>query len=290
MLRRRTFRPPIPPPLPSGHVVDLPGRGEVFYRRDVGGEPGAPTLLLLHGWTASADLQWFTAYDALAARYPFVAIDHRGHGRGLRSTQPFTLEATADDAAALVRALGLERVITIGYSMGGPVALLVAQRHPDLVAGMVVEATALDFSLMLGERIRWRALPLLEAVVRSRVSRWFTNRWLAREVENAPELDQWVPWILAEIRRNDPTAIAEAGRSLARFDAGAWAGELGVPAASVVTTADRLVAPSRQRALAEALDAEVFELDGDHQVTVAQPAAFAAATRRAVDAVSARVG
>ena len=84
----------------------MPGRGEIFYRHHTGGEAGAPTLLLLHGWTASADLQWFTAYQALGERYPFVAIDVRGHGRGLRSEVPFTLEDAADDAAALVRHLG----------------------------------------------------------------------------------------------------------------------------------------------------------------------------------------
>ena len=68
----------------------------------------APTLVLLHGWTASADLQFFTAYEALGQAYSFVAVDHRGHGRGIRNTRdPFRLEDAADDAAALIRALGL---------------------------------------------------------------------------------------------------------------------------------------------------------------------------------------
>src|SRR5687768_16475505 len=91
------------PWLPPGRTVRLEGRGEMFVRWHQHPDPTAPTLLLLHGWTASADLQFFTAYEALAEHYSFVAVDHHGHGRGLRSSIPFTLELAADDAAGVVR-------------------------------------------------------------------------------------------------------------------------------------------------------------------------------------------
>ena len=87
----------------------IEGRGEFFVRVHRHADPAAPVVLLLHGWTASSDLQFFTAYEALAERYSFIGIDHRGHGRGLRSPDPFTLEDAADDAAAVVRALGRRR-------------------------------------------------------------------------------------------------------------------------------------------------------------------------------------
>jgi pimeloyl-ACP methyl ester carboxylesterase len=133
------------PWLPPGHTMVLPGRGEVFYRYHRHANPAAPTLLLLHGWTASADLQFFTAYEALAEHYSFVAIDHRGHGRGLRSPAKFDLVEVADDAALLVQSLGLAEVVTVGYSMGGPISLLLTQRHPQLVRALVVQATALEW-------------------------------------------------------------------------------------------------------------------------------------------------
>ena len=76
---------PVPPPrLPPGRVVELPGRGEVFVRERLGSAT-QPTILLLHGWTASADLNWFRAYDAVAPLGRLLAVDHRGHGRGMRS-------------------------------------------------------------------------------------------------------------------------------------------------------------------------------------------------------------
>src|SRR6478609_7013330 len=89
---------PVPPaPLPPGRTVTVPGRGEVFLR-DTGGD--GPPLLLLHGWTASADLNWIRVYAPLAeAGYRVLAVDHRGHGRGIRSPAPFRLSDCAADAA-----------------------------------------------------------------------------------------------------------------------------------------------------------------------------------------------
>src|SRR6266436_4733441 len=85
--------------LPFGHRVELPDRGTTFVRR-VEGPPGAPTLLLLHGWVASAGLNWFRVVDPLGAHFNLVAPDLRGHGRGLRTPSVFRLADCADDCAA----------------------------------------------------------------------------------------------------------------------------------------------------------------------------------------------
>src|SRR5690348_8171532 len=111
--------PPVGPPLPPGRPLQLPGRGQTFIR-ELAGPPGAPTLFLLHGLSATADLNWFTCYQALGREFGVVAIDHRGHGRGIRSVSRFRLEDCADDVAAVCSQLGIERVIPVGYSMGGP--------------------------------------------------------------------------------------------------------------------------------------------------------------------------
>jgi 3-oxoadipate enol-lactonase len=141
----RRGRQPIPPALPLGTLVRVPDRGDVFVRYQAG-PPGAPTVLLLHGWMASADLNWLGTFPVLAGRYHVVAMDHRGHGRGIRSREPFSLEDCADDAAGLLRELGVRNAIVAGYSMGGPVALLLARRHPDRVRGLVLIATAAELA------------------------------------------------------------------------------------------------------------------------------------------------
>lgn len=276
------------PWLPEGRTVQLPGRGETFVRVHRHPDPTAPVLLLLHGWTASGDVQFFTAYEALAAHYSFVAIDHRGHGRGMRTARRFELEDAADDAAAVVEQLGLGPVITIGYSMGGPISLHLARRHPQLVSAMVVQATALEWRATKVERARWKTVRLIGPLMRS----WAYPRWLrfglTKLLGVGHELEAFVPWIEAETRRGDPLAIVQAGRALSRYDARPWASSLGKPAAMLITTQDRLVLPRKQRELAQALRAHVAEVDGDHLVTLEQPKAYSDATLGLVDHLTGR--
>lgn len=279
-------KPPTPPPgFPPPYIVRLDGRGETFVRHHQG-PTDAPVLLLLHGWTASADLQWCTVYPALCEGYSVIAIDHRGHGRGIRSEEEFRLEDCADDAAAAVRLLVPgQKVIAIGYSMGGPITLHFWHRHRDLVAGVVLEATALEWQTAREDRMRWRLLVFLEQVLRSRrLHRWIA-RYLREEVHTNPELAAHVPWMLAEMRRTDPRAIIEAGRALRDFDARPFAPGMDVPAAMVITTEDRVVRPVKQRALAAAVRARVFEIRADHDATLAASRPFASLTREAVDFV-----
>jgi 3-oxoadipate enol-lactonase len=266
----------------------LPGRGETYARIHRHADSSRPTVLLLHGWTASADLQFFTAYRQLCEHYSLVAIDHRGHGRGLRTAQHFELEDVADDAAALVRELGIAQVVTIGYSMGGPVSMHLARRHPELVSAMVVQATALEWRATRIERFRWKTIRLVGPVLRS----WAYPRWLRfgirRLLGPAHELTPYVPWLEAETRRSDTHAIVQAGRALSRHDASPWAASLGKPAGSLITTKDRLVLPRKQRQLAEALNAHVVEVAADHLAPWEVPTAFSAATLALVDHVTGR--
>ena len=281
--------PPVPPTLPVGRVVNLPGRGEVFVR-DSGGAPGAVTVLLLHGWTASADLNFFQAYAALAESYRVIAPDLRGHGRGMRSTEPFTLEDCADDAAALLGLLGARHVIAVGYSMGGPVAMLLARRHPGAVQALVMQATALEWRHTGRERMVWRLLSVLELGLRLGTGAGFVERILRQAIEEQPELGVYRPWLAAEFQRGLARELADAGRALSRYDASPWAARLGLPAVMLITTRDRLVRPAKQRQLARALRAQVIEIAADHDLPLIKGADYARLTRLAVDRAAAAAG
>ena len=278
-------RPPWTPSLPPGRFIDLAGRGRTFVR-ELGGPPGAPTVLLLHGWTASADLNWFRCYSSLGRNYRVLALDHRGHGRGIRSRRPFRLRDCADDAAALVDELGVGPVIAVGYSMGGPVASLLWRRHPEAVRGLVLCATARSFASRPQERVSFAALGGLalaaravpDAMRRRLAQRFIGTRTDDRSIEG---------WVVEEMHRNDWKAVLEAGNALGRYDARGWIGEVDVPAAVVVTTRDGVVHPARQQALARSIpEASVFEVDGDHTVCVTNPGRFLPALHSAVRAVT----
>ncbi|MFE9779022.1 alpha/beta fold hydrolase [Streptomyces sp. NPDC005775] len=93
-------------------------------------DPQAPTVVALHGITANA-LSWGPVARLLAGRVTLVAPDLRGRAGSSGLPGPYGIAAHADDVAALTGALGLERVVLAGHSMGAFVAALAAVRHPD---------------------------------------------------------------------------------------------------------------------------------------------------------------
>lgn len=276
---------PVPPPgLPPARLVNVPTRGEMFVREH---EASGPTIALLHGWAVSADTNWFRAYEELArtgARV--VALDHRGHGRGLRSDDRFTLEDAADDVAATLREMDAAPAVVVGYSMGGPIALLTWLRHPDVVRGLVLEATSMEWRANAYERFLWRFVAAVEVFFRIGRPKGVIERTLRRMAKKAPELEAVLPWLRGELRRGDPAALADAGRALSAYDFRPHAGRIDVPTAVVVTTKDRLVRVRKQRALAAAIpDAKVFELAADHDAPLVAPE-FGRVTADAVAAVT----
>ncbi len=265
--------PPLPPPLPPGRLVDVPRRGEMLVR-ELPGSTGTdgPTILLLHGWTLSSDLNWFAAYAALARHGTVLAMDVRGHGRGLRSEQRFTLEAAADDAVALLGHLDAKPAIVVGYSMGGSIGMLMWRRHPGSVAGLVLQSTALQWRSAPHERVIWNSMAAVEYVLRFGVPHGLTERYLRSAAEQNPDLRPVLPWLKAEALRGNPSAIAAGGRGLSAFDARPYAGRVDVPTVVIVSKQDRLIRASRQRELADSIPgAKTIEIDVAHNGWLVEP-------------------
>jgi pimeloyl-ACP methyl ester carboxylesterase len=277
-----TDRPPAP--VPTGSRVRIPGRGTTFVR-DVPGPPGAPTVILLHGLAATTSINWPGAFGALSAQFRVVGLDHRGHGRGIRTPWPFRLEDCADDVIALADALGIERVILVGYSMGGPIALLARRRHTGRGSGLVLCATSSVFS---DETAKGSPLGAA-AAVSLRVTPPLIRRSVAAAVVRAIGRDSgFPPELVDEMCLHDPAAVLEATRAVWRFDARPWVGELRCPTAVVVTELDRLVPARRQLALATATGATVHPVTAGHDVAGRDPGRFLAALSDACRSVSGR--
>ncbi len=256
--------PPVPPvELPPALTVRVADRGE-FFLRDTGGD--GPVVMLLHGWMATADLNWVGAYASLAgAGYRVLAIDHRGHGRGLRPIEPFRLEDCAADAAAVLRELGAAPATVVGYSMGGAIAQLVAYHHPDVVSGLVLSGTAQHWQDKRTQRSfkAMGALGLTLSLAPRRFWRAGFRRIGITDTRNAI-------WLQSELLRHSARDIAEAGRELGRFDSRPWLGQIAAPIAVVITTHDDVVPTFKQCQLAEAAGGPVFEAELNHMEVVSR--------------------
>jgi len=125
-------------------------------------------VALLHGLTAAADLNWFGVFGGLAgAGFRVLSVEHRGYARGApRAGGRCRLGDLADDLVAVADSLGIDRLVPVGYSMGGAVAQLVWRRHPERVAGLVLGATAAEFAVSVRERVLSAMLPAASAGAR----------------------------------------------------------------------------------------------------------------------------
>lgn len=107
----------------------------MYYEIHGTGKP----LILIHGGAGSTAN--FTEIPLLSNSRQVIAVDLQAHGRTADIDRPLSYEAMADDIAALIKYLGLEKADVMGYSLGGGVALRTAIQHPDLVRKLVVVST-----------------------------------------------------------------------------------------------------------------------------------------------------
>jgi pimeloyl-ACP methyl ester carboxylesterase len=116
-------------------TIDLEGT-EVFYRE--GGDPSAPTLLLLHGFPSSS-AQYDQLMQRLAGNAHVIAPDYPGFGRSPAFTGSTTFDRLADAVDAFIEAKGVERFSLYMFDFGSPVGFRIATRHPERVQGLVLQ-------------------------------------------------------------------------------------------------------------------------------------------------------
>ena len=259
---------PVAPRLPPAREIELSG-GTVRLR-EVSGPPGAPTVVLLHGWTATADLNFYTCYDALGRHFRVLSFDHRGHGTGIRSRRRFRLEDCADDVAELLTQVGADPAIAVGYSMGGAVAQVLWRRHPEAVSGLVLAATAAQFKARYNDRLSFLGLRGLARLARLTPAQ--VRVLLANQLYLGRRTAHWAPWAVEEASNHDWRMVLEAGGAIGSFRSASWLDEIDVPTAVIVTMQDDIVPIRRQIQLFEAIPgARAFRIDAEHDAVVARP-------------------
>ena len=116
-----------------------------LYYEETGSGPPVLLISALSGNT----LDWDMLQPALATRFRIIAFDNRGAGRSSAPVGPYTTGQMADDAAALLEHLGIERAHVVGLSMGGMIAQELALAHPERIDRLILYATVARVRLAL---------------------------------------------------------------------------------------------------------------------------------------------
>ena len=245
--------------------------------------------MLIHGVTFTAELNWGKIFAPLSRHFRVVAIDLRGHGDGISAGSRFRLEDCADDIAALAEVLGIRRFVAVGYSMGGMVAQLLYRRHPSLLSGLVLCATARNVLWSPAEKLVALALPTAAAAIRwNPFLQPMTAELLGQALMGPVDDPVTARQARAQLRRTTLGTAISAIQAVCEFTSHSWIGQVDVPVAVVVTARDRIVPVSRQLRLARAIPgASVHEVDADHAVCVARPQLFTQALLQACWSVEA---
>ncbi|MGA5823760.1 alpha/beta fold hydrolase [Kitasatospora sp. NPDC094028] len=238
------------------------------YARTVRGS--GPGLLLAHGAGGGVEANYGPIIEGLAAEHTVVGVDFPGSGQTPSTPAPLELDTLADELVAAADAEGLGTFAVCGYSLGGPVAIRAAVRHPGRVTALVLSATfagldtRADLTAAIWHQLYESGQHLLLA------------QYLAHLALSAPVLNSLTP---AQVRAaaEQTAAALPAGTGaqvdlVRRADVRADLAAIAVPALVVVTTGDALIPAALQYELAAAIPgAQTAELATGHLPFLEQP-------------------
>lgn len=246
---------------------------EMHYTLD--GPEGAPVVTLSHS-LATTLAMWDPQTPALTARHRVLRYDTRGHGGTEAPAGAYSLDLLADDAVALLRALGIARTHWVGLSMGGMIGQTLALERPDLVASLALCDTSSrvppEARPTWTDRIRTAETQGMEPLVEPTIGRWFTPGF----VSSRPEV---VDPVRAMIRSTSPRGYVGCCHAISALDLTDRLGAIAVPTLVVVGEEDLGTPVAASRAIQERIPgAELVILkSASHLSNIEQPGAFTSA-------------
>jgi pimeloyl-ACP methyl ester carboxylesterase len=261
--------------------IDLPDASLHFEQQGTG------SPLLLVAGLASDSMSWLTVWNELGSRYRVVAPDNRGVGRTRPQDGPASIDAMADDCAALLAHLKIGRAAVVGHSMGGFVAQRLALRHPRLVERLVLVATGArpspaDVALFRDLADRQDAGEDPARWFRRLFDVVFTPRFLA----DPANVDAATRWALDYPYPQSPSAFRRQVEAIAAFDGTAGLAQIAAQTLVLAGREDVLFPLDGMQAFASRIAGARFEaIDGAaHAVHTEQPRVFVDAIARFVPA------
>jgi DNA-binding SARP family transcriptional activator/pimeloyl-ACP methyl ester carboxylesterase len=258
-------------------------------------EGGPADLLMIPGWISHLALDWEEPYwvrwcERMTAFARLIRFDKRGTGLSDRPAGVQPLEKRMEDAHAVLNAAGLERVHVLGWSEGGPLAMLLAANHPERVLSLVLYGTQACFR-------REPDYPWgFTEEERDSFSAEIAQVWggLAFASNFAPSGDDQFArrWAAYQRAGASPSAAAELNRTNLSIDARSLLSEIAVPTLVLNRRGDPIGPPGAGRYIAEHVEGARFvELEGhDHILWLGDSEALCAEIERFVCNVDATLG
>jgi 3-oxoadipate enol-lactonase / 4-carboxymuconolactone decarboxylase len=230
------------------------------------GPAGAPVVMFANSLGTTLEM-WDDQAAALAARFRVLRFDTRGHGGSPVPPGPYTVDAMADDALALLDRLGIDRVDFCGVSMGGMVGMTLALCTPERIGRLVLASTSMHLP---PEQYTERAVTVRErgmaAIASSVLDRWLTPA-------APPALRARMEAMLVSTA---PEGYARCCEALAAFDLRGGLGAIRAPTLAIAPTDDPVTPPGHLEAVRDAIPgARLTRLErASHISTVERPEAF----------------
>lgn len=240
------------------------------YRAHVDEFGSGSPIVLVHGLGGTGAEIWKRQISVLATEFRVIVYDLRGSGRSQVTPGPYTIDLLTEDLRALVEALDLGRVVLVGHSMGGSIALSYAARYPADVSALVGVGAPTTLPDQAREGLAARAAAV-EAGGMSEVAVTVATNGVSptfRE-ESPEEFEQ----LVAMLSRNDARGYAAQCRALVDLDLCGRLGEIAAPVLLVSGDRDGVSPPSATAANAALVPAGRYELveDCGHILTWEKP-------------------
>jgi pimeloyl-ACP methyl ester carboxylesterase len=218
-----------------------------------------PDVLLIGGLGDTVE-SWQFQLDGLADRYRVTAFDNRGAGRTARPAGPVSAEAMADDAAAVLRSLGIRSAHVAGFSGGSVIAQELALRHPELVWSLVLQSTfpMMDAYLRGWARSVHRLLDMAPTE-RAFLEDFFLWIYTAR-AHNDGTVDQFIEEVLAFPHKQSAEDVHMFLDAFVDHDTSDRLGEIVAPTLVLAGGRDMIGRPELCRAVADLIPGAQFEV------------------------------
>jgi pimeloyl-ACP methyl ester carboxylesterase len=189
---------------------------------EVRGE-GETALVFLHGWGGDREY-WKNQVAGFAGEYRVVAIDQAGHGDSRTERKESSVNALGGDVETVVKELGLKRVILVGHSMGGPVALAAAKRLPGTVVAVIAVDTLQNAEMKFPAEVAAKLLDAIDKDFKGTIEGGFFSGLLPEKVD--PEL---VSWLAKKAAGQNPKMAVALMRDIFSLDTAKLLKEAKVP-------------------------------------------------------------